>query len=753
MEKFDLIPLLEYIDPTQLDYQEWIDVGMALKEEGYSVNDWDLWSRKDQARYHEGECLKKWESFNGSSQVVTGATITKMAKDNGWHTFNDDDSFLSWESEITASDIDKGYKLIDSAYLSGQEIKEPVNWNPAQQVTEYLNALFEPGDTIGFVTSSIEIEEKDGTSKWIPGSKGVYTRTAGDIVDAIRRNNGDIGAVMGDSNPEAGAWIRFNPLNGKGVRNDDVVEFRYALVESDRISVQVQNEIYQKLELPIATLTYTGKKSLHAIVKINARNYPEYQERVNYLYDILQKNGLNIDRQNKNPSRLTRLPGFLRGTKKQFLVATNIGKANWDEWKEYIEDLNDNLPDMENLSDLFDTEIELAPELISGVLRQGHKMLIAGPSKAGKSFALIELAIAIAEGSEWFGFKCVRGKVLYVNLELDGRSAKKRFVDIYKTLNQGHKNIGNIDIWNLRGKTSPMDKLTPKLIRRAKDANYVAIIIDPIYKVLTGDENNAHDMSIFVNQFDKIATELGCSVIYAHHHSKGTQGTKSSIDRSSGSGVFARDPDAILDLIELPVSEERLESTQNIATCALYKQAISKYNQSYYQSIGPDDFYSKKQMSYHLMCAINILENSKDILKLVEEQRQIVIKTVKQSTAWRLEGTLREFPKFNTVNVWFRYPIHIIDDSLGDISLEDEAKNKWKKNTQKSNLSRSEKAQKEVEEAFNILSEDGSPLEIGEVAEYLSLKRNTVYMRVKKMNNFKIVGGYLEKNTDSNDNK
>lgn len=153
------------------------------------------------------------------------------------------------------------------------------------------------------------------------------------------------------------------------------------------------------------------------------------------------------------------------------------------------------------------------------------------------------------------------------------------------------------------------------------------------------------------------------------------------------------------------------------------------------------------------MCAINILENSKDILKLVEEQRQIVIKTVKQSTAWRLEGTLREFPKFNTVNVWFRYPIHIIDDSLGDISLEDEAKNKWKKNTQKSNLSRSEKAQKEVEEAFNILSEDGSPLEVGEVAEYLSLKRNTVYMRVKKMNNFKIVGGYLEKNTDSNDNK
>ena len=75
--------------------------------------------------------------------------------------------------------------------------------------------------------------------------------------------------------------------------------------------------------------------------------------------------------------------------------------------------------------------------------------------------------------------------------------------------------------------------------------------------MLTGDENNAHDMSVFVNQFDMIATELQCSVIYAHHHSKGAQGGKSSIDRSSGSGVFARDPDAILDLIELPVNEDR----------------------------------------------------------------------------------------------------------------------------------------------------------------------------------------------------
>lgn len=55
-------------------------------------------------------------------------------------------------------------------------------------------------------------------------------------------------------------------------------------------------------------------------------------------------------------------------------------------------------------------------------------MLIAGPSKAGKSFALIELAMAIASGTTWLGhFPCERGKVLYVNLEIDEPSCFDRF--------------------------------------------------------------------------------------------------------------------------------------------------------------------------------------------------------------------------------------------------------------------------------------------------------------------------------------
>lgn len=54
------------------------------------------------------------------------------------------------------------------------------------------------------------------------------------------------------------------------------------------------------------------------------------------------------------------------------------------------------------------------------------------------------------------------------------------------------------------------------------------------------------------------------------------------------------------------------------------------------------------------------------------------------------------------------------------------------KGTQKSNKNRAEKAQQELEEAFNILSMDGGPIEVNQVADYLDVKRTAIYNRVKK---------------------
>lgn len=723
--KVDIIKLLDYIDPSTLDYQEWTDVGMALKAEGKTASDWDNWSKPD-SRYHPGECFKKWASFEGSG--ITGATITQMAKERGWQPHHDDESrALSWDDEISDDD---DYVVVDKNWIEGQEIHEPTDWNPIREITRYLETLFESTENVGYVTEVWHDDEKD---KYMP-TKGSYDRTAGELIQALNQCNGDIGAVLGDYKSEAGAWIRFNPLDGNGVKNDNVTDFRYALVESDTMDLEKQNAIMRELELPIACLVYSGGKSIHAIIKVDAPDYDEYRKRVDYLYDVCKKNGINIDKQNRNPSRLSRMPGVERNGKKQFIIDTNIGKSTWEEWHEWIEGVNDDLPDPEGLSDYWDHMPELAPPLIEGVLRQGHKMLMAGPSKAGKSFALIELSIAIGEGVRWLGWKCAQGKVLYVNLELDRASCLHRFKDVYGALGLQPKAIGNIDIWNLRGKSVPMDKLAPKLIRRATKKNYIAVIIDPIYKVLTGDENSADQMAHFTNQFDKIATELGCSVVYCHHHSKGMQGGKRSMDRASGSGVFARDPDALLDLTELELTDELKKQQKDRAICKVYESFFKKYAPDYLdEHIGQDDLLSVAQMRSH---AANALSSYLDEIKQAIQQAE---DTVKVRTAWRVDGTLREFPKFDPVNIWFGYPVHHVDDVgvLKDIQPEAEQP-AWKKAASKRKPK--EQKQKErneaLETAFEALDGDHQKVTVDDLAEYLGVTKRSVWNRIKEHGGF-----------------
>lgn len=683
--KIDLRELLEYIDPAQCSYEEWLNVGLALHQEGYPMFIWEEWSADDGERFHEGECAAKWESFGRyNGKLVTGATITQMAKENGWTSKRKlDNEALSFDSMVLATTPEQ-YQVVDKNWIEESDVTIPKSYPLEQRkrdILAYLTTLFEPEEYVGYVVNTFTLPD----GKQSP-TMGNYSRTVQQIIDGINGTT-QLENVFGSFNKEMGAWIRFNPIDGKGVKNDNVTAFRYMLLESDNMSLGKQKAILEQLELPIAAMVFSGGKSIHAIVKVDAYSYEEYRKRVDFIYSIAQKNGFKPDKKNRNPSRLSRMPGVMRDGKPQFLMATNIGKENYKEWEEWIASVNDDLPEPEELDALWDNMPDLAPPLIEGILREGHKMLIAGPSKAGKSFALIQLCISIAEGKPWFGFDCTQGKVLYVNLELDRASCLHRFKDVYEALEQQPTNIGNISIWNLRGKSLPMDQLAPKLIRRAQKRNYKAIIIDPIYKVITGDENSADQMANFCNQFDKVCTELKCAVIYCHHHSKGSQTGKRSMDRASGSGVFARDPDALLDLLELE------------------------------------------------------LEN------MNEDKLQDAPIDTSQCTAWRMEGTLREYPKFKPVDLWFEYPIHKVDTN-GFLAMAqfDSPQSKGLDKMNKRKQAIKEKKKEQLVDAFNIAAAENGfngKADIKRVAEIMQISEKTVRRYLKETPIFKVELGEL----------
>ena len=721
MEKTDLYEALDFISPGDLTYEEWVQVGMGLKQAGQPVEAWERWSARDGGRYHRGECQRKWDSFRGSAQPITENSIFKLARDHGWAGPAGHE--LDWTDEINAPTAPAAGVVVDPHWLEVKEIAIPENWDPADQLIRYLQALYELDEKVAYVTESYLREER-----YAP-TRGLWDRTAGQLIEELKTCGGDLTKVVGSWNAEAGAWICFNPMNGEGRSNANVIDYRYALVECDNLELDKQQAIIHQLELPCAALVYSGSKSLHAIVRVGAPDYAEYRKRVDYLYSVCQKNGLSLDQANRNPSRLSRMPGITRNGKKQYLLATNIGKSCWEEWQDWIESSTDDLPDTECMADVWGNLPPLADTLIAGVLRQGHKLLLAGPSKAGKSFALIELCACIAEGKPWFGkFACAQGRVLYINLELDRASCLHRFRDVYEALGYPPDHVNCIDIWNLRGASVPMDKLAPKLIRRAAKKNYIAVILDPIYKVITGDENSADQMAKFCNQFDLVCRELKCAVIYCHHHSKGAQGGKRSMDRASGSGVFARDPDAMLDMTELTPTDAIQKQLHDRAACAACRELLD--TRGHADAYSQDDVLSRTRMleiSREYLGAADIRALDADIAA-----RQ---KRADSMTAWRIEGTLREFARFDPVNLWFDYPVHKLDTGLlEDLQPDSDPKTTGRAGAQKrwaqKPADKQQQSKKELSTAFEACTMDGE-VTIYAMAEYMDLRPRTVKSRLK----------------------
>ena len=584
--------LLKHIPCSQTSHAEWVNVGMALHKEGLPCSLWDEWSATDSARYHAGECEKRWKSFgNYGGTDVTMGSVYHLAQEFGWSPMQSMKTY-GWDDLITMDEEkSSGWHREDTNMTVPPP---PEDYNPVKDVTDYLSAVFEPEEKVCVVVNA----SQDDDGKWRPYG-GSTSRTAKQLIDSVKQKSASpMSDTFGTTNQDAGVWVCFNPMDGTGRRNNNVTSYRYALVESDTQDIDTQYAILQDLKLPIRVLVHSGGKSLHAIVHIGAVDYKQYQERVDYLYTVCRKHGLDVDTQDKNPSRLSRLPGFKRGEKMQYIVDRDIGFSDYVEWQHYIEDEMVEPLELNNLAEIFDNPPPLKPELISGILRQGHKMLLVSSSKAGKTFALIELAVAIAEGRRWIGFRCKQGRVLYLNMELDEASFDDRVIKVYKALDIENMHLENIDIVHLRGRIERLEQLIPQITRTLKSKEYAAVILDPTYKLGIGDENAAEQVTMFCNAIDKIAN-AGASVIYAHHHSKGSQGSKSSMDRASGSGVFARDADALLDMIELRIPKE-------------YEDAAKS--------------------NYGEKC-----------------------------TAWRMDATLREFPRIEPVDLFFSYPLHELD--------------------------------------------------------------------------------------------
>jgi len=101
-----------------------------------------------------------------------------------------------------------------------------------------------------------------------------------------------------------------NPLDGCGIADRHVAAFRFALIEFDHLPLGLQVSLVARLPLPVAAIITSGGRSLHAWIRVDAPNEASYREETSRILSLLAP--LGVDQANKNPARLSRLPGVSR---------------------------------------------------------------------------------------------------------------------------------------------------------------------------------------------------------------------------------------------------------------------------------------------------------------------------------------------------------------------------------------------------------------------------------------------------------
>lgn len=351
-EAAEALAALESIDPSKLTQDEWLSASMGAEAAGVGYEEWDEWCGRDPERYDEGENRRRWESFDPDKPGgVTAGTLFWMARNAGWGGTGRQrrpDRGARRRGGGNGRGEARPPRL-DLPPFSGPDLPslEEAREVPAEeQLRGYLGALYpreaDQERTVVLVTDGRP--KPGGGGKQSPWGRG-KAFYVGDLIEAP-------GKALGKGRPEVGAWVTVNPFDAAkferegeegGRRKANLAAYCYALMEADEdgdgnaIPPAAQWSHAARLGLPVVAATWSGGRSLHLVCRVDAEDASQYAERVAFMIGTCRANGFPVDEACKDPTRLTRAPGFMRGGEQQTLMFEDPDARSYEEWLGYLE--------------------------------------------------------------------------------------------------------------------------------------------------------------------------------------------------------------------------------------------------------------------------------------------------------------------------------------------------------------------------------------------------------------------------------
>lgn len=550
--------ILSYIQPDSLNYDDWLHIGMALKNEGYPFEIWDGWSVDDE---HAKERPGKWDGFQSDSAYRMGTIIEKARQNNCPESVlfpNKTDSVNASPAHIVTETVP--VLKPQSGGISILKFTDCRKMGPQDQQKAFINALFNVNENICYESS--DTEKKDCPGKYSPNGKRMRSMTAGNFIQAIEQQ--DSSAWSNFFQP-AGMWICINPTDGKGRKA--VTSFRHVLVESDEMNPDEQLEFLKNSGLPITAIYTSGGKSIHAAVAVTAKDAEEFRARAFKIYEWCLSQGFKIDKATKNATRLTRFPGFYRGENLQELLYIVENRKPYEQWEaeafrpEPQEETKAEQPacaEIKVYNGGYLAKHKAIPTewLIDRLIPTIGTTIISAPPKVGKSFFLLDACLSIARGELFIDeFETMRAKVIYLDLQNDYDGMKERiemldpFYNYYEEIDENpYRNGGvgsndyyfNCACWevgqNIMKIGNGLENQLDKVLENFPGTRLIGIDMLNKIKPDSGARNAYDAEAEMLDRLTEYAYEKKIQIVVVHHDNK--QKGSTNIGAVSGSNAM-----------------------------------------------------------------------------------------------------------------------------------------------------------------------------------------------------------------------
>ncbi len=197
-------------------------------------------------------------------------------------------------------------------------------------------------------------------------------------------------------------------------------------------------------------------------------------------------------------------------------------------------------------AELLQSDLPERVDVISGgLLPKGGLALLAGMFKSGKTILALQVALMTARGGSVLGFETAPGRVLLLSGEGGPQLLRERLEKM-----TGGEMAGLDDLllwWPTESRLDLAEEESlAALAEYCKAQKIDLLIIDPLIRFNSLDENSTLEMGRFVRGLAELRQKTGTAIILVHHTRKPGKGSNGGAAEARGSTVLHGEADSLM---------------------------------------------------------------------------------------------------------------------------------------------------------------------------------------------------------------